>query len=108
MSKVKAITLSSQIYLSRLSFILACVCAVSALLYGIFLLEAVAHAASQTNAQRSIKQISAQLADMEAQYLANSLSLTKEKAHELGYVLPEQVTTVFATAAASAISIRGN
>ncbi len=96
-----------QHYLTKASLVLACICAVSVLLYGIFLLEAVAHAASQTAAQRQVQQITANLGDLEAKYLTYSQGLTKEKALELGFVMPKEVTTVFAVAAASALSFTG-
>jgi len=107
MSKSIATTIHVRFYLSRISVLLACVCAAAVLLYGIFLLEAVAHAASQTNAQRRIGQLQAQLGDLEAQYLSYSQSLTPQKAAELGFVTPTEVTTVFATAATQALSLRG-
>ena len=92
-------------YVNRLAFVLACVCAVSVLLYGVFLLEAVAHAAAKTTAQRQLQQVSAELSDLEAQYLSYSQGLTKEKAIQLGFVMPKEVTTVFATAAVGALSL---
>jgi hypothetical protein len=97
-----------SINIKSVAALLACVCAVSVLLYGIFLLEAVAHAASQTTAQRHIEQIRAQLSDLEARYLSYSQGLTKERALQLGFVMPKEVSTVFATAAAEAISLRGH
>lgn len=103
---ITSAALNSQLYLSRISVLLACVCAAAVLLYGIFLLEAVAHAASQTNAQRQIGQINAQLGDLEARYLSDSQDLTPQKAAELGFVSPTQTTTVFATAATEALSLR--
>lgn len=96
-----------QVYVNRVAALLACVCAILVLLYGIFLLKAVAHTASQTTAQRNIQHMQAQLNDLEAQYLSYSQGLTKEKAFQLGFVVPKEVTTVFATAAAQALSLRG-
>jgi hypothetical protein len=103
---IKSIALNANIYLNRIAVLLACVCAVSALLYGIFLLEAVAHAASQTSAQRRVGQISAQLGDIEAHYLSYSQALTKERAIELGFTTPTETSTVFA-AATRVLSFRG-
>lgn len=99
--------LTTEHYLGRITALLAFVCAAAILLYGVFLLEAVAHAASQTAAQRHIGQISAELSDLEAQYLLYSQGLTKERAAAMGFVAPKEVTTVFATAAAQALSLRG-
>lgn len=107
MSRLAITTFDYRAYLNRTAALLACVCAVSVLLYGVFLLEAVAHTASQTAAQRHIGQITERLGDLEAQYLTNSRGLTKEKALQLGYIVPTQVTTVFATAAIGALSLRG-
>jgi hypothetical protein len=95
------VAIQYQPLVSRFAFVLACLCAVSVLLYSIFLLEAVAHAASQTTAQRQIREISAHLGDLEAQYLNRSQTLTLERAEALGYVLPTSVSTVFAEAASS-------
>lgn len=103
---IKSIAFDPHLYLSRIAALLACVCAVSVLLYGVLLLEAVAHTASQTSAERHIGQISVQLSDLEAQYLSYSQGLTKERAAELGFSAPKEVTTVFATAAASTLSLR--
>ena len=103
--QIKTIALESELYINRTSVLLACVCAVSVLLYGIFLLEAVAHAASQTAAQRRIGQLSVQLGDLEAQYLAYSQSLTEQRASQLGFIAPKEVSTVFATAATQALSL---
>lgn len=105
--QVKAVALDANLYLSRTAALLACMCAIAVLLYGIFLLEAVAHAASQTSAQRRIGQLSAQLGDLEAQYLSDSQALTPQKAAAMGFVPPSDVTTVFATAATQALSLRG-
>jgi len=106
---IGSVAVNVQGYFSRIAVLLAGVCAIAVLLYGIFLLEAVAHAASQTSAQRHIGQIGAQLGDLEARYLSYSQSLTKERAAALGFVTPDpkEVTTVFATAAAGALSLRG-
>jgi len=108
MSRIKTAAINNQIYLNRATVLLACVCAVSVLLYSIFLLEAVAHAASQTSAQRTIQQISAQLGDKEAQYLTYSQGLTVERALQMGFVMPKEVTTVFATAGVGALSLRSH
>lgn len=104
---IKSNVIDVHLYLNRTAALITCVCAASVLLYAVFLLEAVAHAASQTATQRRIGQINAQLSDLESQYLLNSQKLTKEKAAELGFVAPSEVTTVFATAATQALSLGG-
>ncbi|HEV8666633.1 MAG TPA: hypothetical protein VN665_02170, partial [Candidatus Paceibacterota bacterium] len=48
-------------YLSRVAAFLVVVCAVSAFLYGVFLLEAVGQAAARTTAERQINDLSSQL-----------------------------------------------
>lgn len=101
--------LDAPAYLNRISVLLALVCALSVLVYGVLLLEAVAHAASQTTAQREIGQLTAALGDLEAQYLAQSQSLTPQRAAAMGYVAPDpsEITTVFATAPTQSLSLRG-
>lgn len=104
---VTSAAINIRTYLNRVAAVFACVCAVSALLYGVFLLEAVAHAAAQTAAERHLTQINQTLGDLEAQYLSESQGLSKERAFALGYVQPTTVTTVFATVAVAALSLRG-
>jgi hypothetical protein len=91
--------------LSRMALLLACVCAVSAFLYGTFLLEAVAHTASLQSAEDRIQSINASLGNLEATYLAENQSLTSERATALGFVAPADVTTVFATAQSQSLSL---
>ena len=86
--------------------LLACICAASVFLYGVFLLEAVAHAAARTSAQRHIREINAQLGTLEAQYLSQTQVLTPAKAQELGFVAPLSISTVFVSTARS-LSLRG-
>lgn len=85
--------------------LLAMLCAVSALLYGIFLLEAVAHAAGLTTAERQINTVNQQLGLLEAQYLAQTVALTPERAQALGFVVPTDISTVVATAQSSSLSV---
>lgn len=106
--QLTSMALTTEHYLGRMTALFALVCAAAILLYGVFLLEAVAHAASQTATQRQISRISAQLSDLEAQYLSYSQSLTKEKAVAMGFVAPKETATVFATAATQALSLRGS
>ncbi|MDE2071644.1 MAG: hypothetical protein KGI70_02860 [Patescibacteria group bacterium] len=78
--------------------LLSAVCALCVLLYGIFLLEAVAHTASRSQAQAEVRSLSLKLSQLEAQYLAQTQAITPEKAKVLGYVAPAVVSTVYAQA----------
>ena len=108
-NQARALALVAPAYLNRTSLVLALICAASVLIYSVLLLETVAHAASQTSAQRQIGALTAKLGDLEAQYLSDSQALTQQKALEMGYVLPDQskTTTVYATAATQALSLGG-
>jgi hypothetical protein len=81
-------------YMPRVAAALVVLCAVSAFLYGIFLLEAVGQAASRTSAERQIHDLSSKLSVLEGQYLAATKELTPERAKAEGYVTPAQVSTV--------------
>jgi hypothetical protein len=94
MKSVESVALTYQPYLPRVAAALAVVCALSAFLYSVFLLEAVAQAASRTSAERQIHDISSELGVLEGQYLAATQSLTPARARALGLVAPAQVSTV--------------
>lgn len=99
--KVERVAVAYQPYMPRMAALLVVVCAMSAFLYGIFLLEAVGQAASRTSAERQIRELSSQLSVLEGQYLAATKDLTPERAHALGYVLPAQVSTVVVSGAST-------
>ncbi|HVU79788.1 MAG TPA: hypothetical protein VHD37_00315 [Candidatus Paceibacterota bacterium] len=101
---MKAIAITYTPVFSKVNAALAAVIALSVLLYGIFLLEAVANTAKRTAAERDARALSADTSDLEGQYLAHTKSLTLEKAAQLGYVAPEHTTTVFAVAGSRALS----
>jgi hypothetical protein len=84
-----------QPLLPRVAALLSIICAVCALLYGIFLLETVAHAASRDTAQNQMQALSEQVSAMEAQYLSATQALTPDRAAALGFVAPANVVTVF-------------
>jgi hypothetical protein len=84
-----------QPYLSRAAALMTVIIAVSAFMYGIFLLEAVAHAGSRTAAERAIRDISTKLSVLEGQYLEATQALTPTRAKALGFVTPEKVSTVY-------------
>ena len=103
---VVSIALTYQPLLSRAAVVLACLCAISCFLYGVFLLEAVAHTAARASADRQVQTLSVQLGDLESQYLASTEALTPERAQALGFVTPTSVTTVYADAASRSLSLR--
>lgn len=92
---MKAVALYNQ-YARSAFAVLAGICAVSVFLYGVFLLEAVAHTASRARAANEIKSIKSHLSDLESQYLSATQSLTPERAQALGFVPPASVATVYA------------
>ena len=95
-------------YLARTAAVLAILCTVSVFLYGIFLLMAVTHTAGRTVAERHITNLSANLGDMEMQYLTQQKSLTQEHAIALGFVAPTRVSTVYANADAGTLTLNSN
>lgn len=97
-----------RLYLARAAAAFAGLCAASVFLYGAFLLLAVEHAAALTDAQGKIQDMSAQVSDLEARYLAAEKALTPERATELGFTAPKEVTTVYASGPARTLSLRGN
>lgn len=95
---MKSLAIRYTPHLNRTIALLACVVAISMIAYGFFLLEAVAHTASLTNATRSVRTHMTHVSQLEEQYLSATKELTREKAQELGFVNPDsaQVSTVFA------------
>ena len=102
--KVERVAVTYQPYLPRVAVLLVVVCAISAFMYGIFLLEAVGQAASRTSAERQIHDLSSQLSVLEGQYLAATKELTPERAQTLGYVTPTQVSSVVVNSNAASLS----
>jgi len=92
-------------YTTRLAAVLAVCCTLSVFLYGIFLLMAVSHTASRTAAERQITKLSANLSDIEMQYLTQQKALTPELAAELGFVRSTNVSTVYATAGSRTLTL---
>ncbi len=97
-----------QAYLARAYAALVGVIVLSVFLYATFLLLAVAHTASRTTADRQVGVLTAQVADLEMQYLSSAKDLTLERAQTLGFVTPANgtVSTVYATAASRSLSLR--
>ena len=102
--KVERVAVAYQPYVPRMAVLLVVVCAISAFLYGIFLLEAVGQAASRTSAERQIHDLSSQLSVLEGQYLAATKELTPERAQSLGYVMPAHVSTVVVNGSNASLS----
>ncbi len=94
---MKALALTYSPYMTRVLGTLAGVVALSLFLYGIFLLEAVAHTASRTQAERQIAAHTSELSRLEAQYLASTKEVTRERAVEMGLTQPTRITTTYAT-----------
>lgn len=102
---MKALALYNQY--SRSAFaLLACVCAASAFLYGVFLLEAVGHTAARARAANDITVLKSKLSDLESQYLAATQSITPALAQSLGFVPPATVATVYATDASEVLTLQ--
>lgn len=91
-------------HVRRAVALLVAVIAVSAFLYGFFLLEAVSHAASQAEARREIAALSSKVGSLQSRYLAATRTLTPERASAMGFVAPEAVATVYAAEAILTLS----
>lgn len=92
---MKTIALTYGPYMTRLMALLASFIALSLFLYGIFLLEAVAHTASRTSAEHNISLHTSELSKLQTQYLSLTKNITLERALEMGLVVPARVTTVY-------------
>lgn len=102
---MKSIATTATPFLAKLCAVLAACIALCALLYGIFLLEAVANTAKRTAAEREARVLASSASSLEGQYLASTRELTPARAAELGFVPPATTTTVFASA--GSLSLRG-
>lgn len=101
---MKSIATTYTPYLARVSAILAGVIALCALLYGVFLLEAVANTAKRTAFERQTREVVSRVSSLEGQYLAHTRALTPALAREMGFVPPVHTTTIFATAPSRSLS----
>ena len=104
---VERVAVMYQPYISRAAVLLAVVLTVSVFLYSGFLLEAVAHAASETSAQSQIGQTSEHLSLLEAQYLSLTQSITPQKAADMGFVTPKVVASIYAKGESGSLSFQG-
>jgi hypothetical protein len=75
---------------------LAAVTALSVFLYGALLLGAVSHAAGRTAAGTQVRSLNHAVSTLEGKFLADTQSLSPEKAAQLGFVAPVSVATVYA------------
>ncbi len=105
---MRSIAITYTPVLTKSIAVLAAITALSIFLYGFFLLEAVAHAAALTDTSREIRTSMTTVSQLEEQYLSLTKDVTRERATELGFVAPANVSTVFANAAARSLSVRGN
>jgi hypothetical protein len=92
----RAFALTYTPYVTRIIALCAIGIALSLFLYGIFLLEAVAHTAARAEAESSAVKVGAQLASLEMEYLEYARALTPQDAVDLGYTEPVAISTVYA------------
>ena len=78
--------LAYQNYARKLAAFAVLICLISVVCYGVFLLLTVEKAAAQQKYESNAQSISASLASLESQYLAESAALTPQKAQDLGMV----------------------
>lgn len=95
-----------RLYVRRVMAVSAAVFALSAFMYGAFLLTAVERTAGRASAEESIQNLTVELASLQSRYLAETRNLTPERAQELGLITPSQSTTLFAEAQAPTLSLR--
>ena len=91
-------------YGTRIMALCALIIALSAFLYGIFLLMAVERTAARSTAESSIQALSGHLAELQSQYLSETQALTPGRAAELGFVTPKKSDTLFAQAPSRTLS----
>lgn len=103
---MRAIAITYTPHLQRSMALMGAVCALCLFIYGFFLLEAVAHTASRTEAQGKIESYTSKLSTLEETYLSATRNMTLDRAKELGFVSPH-VSTVYVSDPAHALSMRG-
>lgn len=95
---MRTIAITYTPYLARAMAVCAALIALCVVLYGILLLEAVGNTAKRTSAERDIRNLTSHVSSLEQAYLDKTKSVTLEKAQSLGFVAPQKITTVFASA----------
>ena len=104
--QLKTIAIAYTPHLSRAMVVLGAIAALSLFLYGFFLLEAVAHTASRTQAQAQVHNYTSKLSSLEETYLADTRTMTLDKASALGLIAPKEVATVYVNDASHGLSLR--
>jgi hypothetical protein len=94
---MKSVAITYTSHINRLIACSAVGIALSLLLYGVFLLEAVAHTAARAEAEEEMVVISSRLAVLEEEYLEKTRAISPARAAEFGLTEPVSVTTVYAT-----------
>ena len=84
---------------------IACI-TVSAFMYGFFLLGAVSHTATRTKEESAVRTLRTEVSEMQMQYLTLTRAITMERAEVLGFVAPQNLSTIFATAAERQLTFR--
>lgn len=95
-----------QNYARQVSALAALICLFSIVLYGVFLLLAVEKAAAQQKYEGEARSISASLAGLESQYLAESSAMTPQKAQEMGLVAVPASRVAYEQITAPTFSLR--
>lgn len=99
-----ALTYTSR--LKKIFVLLAVVVALSVVVYGIFLLEAVGNTADRARAEREIRALTSRVSNLEQTYLSKTREMTLERALEMGLVAPTSVSTIYASKNSPALSLR--
>lgn len=94
-----------RLWSTRLNAGLGATIALCALLYGIFLLVAVTHAAARADTTARAEALTARLSSLESQYLALERQVNPARASELGLVKPAASATVFADTEAPSLTV---
>jgi hypothetical protein len=101
-----ALAITYTPYLKRAMAALAAVVALSIFLYGIFLLEAVGNTAKRAALERDVRALSSKVSGLEQAYLSATREMTLERAKAMGFVVPSEITTVYATRGSHSLSLR--
>lgn len=101
---MRTLTLTN-LYIARLTTIVGIACAVCVFLYAFFLLGAVSHTASRSDAGRAVLALNSSLASLQSEYLTHSQSITPALAQELGYTEPIARSEVYARSSSSLLTL---
>jgi len=92
-------------YTKRIAALCAAGIAVSAFLYGTFLLIAVEHAATRSKVESQITMLSGEVSSLQIQYLSAMQSITPDRGLALGFVAPDASNVAYADASAPTLSL---